>query len=161
MEWYRREDIREFALGYYSVFREVLRDDPESRSAVVRCRECGIFFFTYPGNRTKSDLMCPFGCSDHHRKQASNKRAAAYYQTPEGKIKKKALNARRRGERAPPKDRSYRPPRIISYLRFILFFIDNIEVAEDDAVQFFKGLVVEVRQHSLSTFTERGRVPDD
>jgi hypothetical protein len=42
-------------------------------------------------------LRCPFGCRQHHRRQRSNERSTAYYQTPAGKRKKKRLNARRSG----------------------------------------------------------------
>jgi len=40
-------------------------------------------------------LRCPFGCREAHRRQRSNERSVEYYRTPEGKIKKKALNANR------------------------------------------------------------------
>jgi hypothetical protein len=40
-------------------------------------------------------LRCPFGCRDHHRRQCSRQRSAAYYQTRVGQVKKKRLNARR------------------------------------------------------------------
>jgi hypothetical protein len=42
-------------------------------------------------------LRCPFGCRQHHRKQRSNQRSTAYYQTDSGKRKKKRLNAKRSG----------------------------------------------------------------
>jgi hypothetical protein len=40
-------------------------------------------------------LRCPFGCRRHHRRQRSNERSTAYYQTPTGRWLKKQLNARR------------------------------------------------------------------
>jgi hypothetical protein len=47
-------------------------------------------------------LRCPFGCRRHHRRQCSNGRCAAFYQTADGKRKKKLLNARRQGKQVPP-----------------------------------------------------------
>jgi len=71
-------------------------------------------------------LRCPFGCREHHRKQQSNQRSTAYYQTAAGKQKKTRLNAKRSVSRdaalpeptaqhasptpaAPPADRSSAP----------------------------------------------------
>jgi hypothetical protein len=41
------------------------------------------------------DLGCPFGCRDAHRRQQAIRRSIEYYQSPEGKEKKKHLNAAR------------------------------------------------------------------
>jgi hypothetical protein len=60
-----------------------------------RCKHCGIFFFTHPRNAGRKDLGCPFGCRQTHRKKSEKKRSIEYYRSPEGKIKKKYLNARR------------------------------------------------------------------
>ena len=46
-------------------------------------------------------MRCPFGCRRHHRRQCSNGRSTAFYQTVEGKRKKKLLNARRQGKQVP------------------------------------------------------------
>jgi hypothetical protein len=40
-------------------------------------------------------LRCPFGCSQAHRKEESKRRSLEYYQSPEGRKKKRELNARR------------------------------------------------------------------
>jgi hypothetical protein len=45
-------------------------------------------------------LRCPFGCRQHHRKQRSNQRSTAYYQTAEGKVKKEIQNAKRKQKAA-------------------------------------------------------------
>jgi hypothetical protein len=105
--------------------------------------------------------LCPFGCSVHQRRQESNRRARAYYQTPEGKLKKKALNERRgaekeRIERAPSPE-----PQIVSYLRFILSFIDKGVVTLEEALGVFRRVLEELRQQGLLTFLERSKVPDD
>jgi hypothetical protein len=158
--WYHDGGIRETAFGYYQVFRQVLRDSPGSRSAVKRCRECGVFFFAHRSNWGKSALLCPFGCGKWHRQQASNERSKAYYGTPEGKAKKRALNARRRNrsERAEP-DEGPRP-RIVSYLRFILSFLDGRPVATAEADHVFRLIVAQLRQHGLPTYAMTSKVPD-
>jgi hypothetical protein len=43
----------------------------------------------------RKDLGCPFGCSEAHRKEQSNRRSAAYYRSKEGRRKKRDLNQRR------------------------------------------------------------------
>jgi hypothetical protein len=85
--------------SYYVVLRSVLRDQPRLRKCLARCRHCGIFFLTDRRNAGRCDLGCPFGCSRAHRRGESTRRSVAYYQEPEGKVKKQALNARRRSRR--------------------------------------------------------------
>ena len=43
----------------------------------------------------RKDLGCPFGCSEAHGKQQSTRRSVAYYQSKEGRDKKRDLNQRR------------------------------------------------------------------
>lgn len=62
---------------------------------MVFCTHCGIRFLTHPRCAGRRDLRCPFGCRQHHRRQRSNQRSAAYYRTPSGKELKEQLNARR------------------------------------------------------------------
>jgi hypothetical protein len=52
-------------------------------------------FFTHPRNAGRKDLGCPFGCRDAHRRQSAIRRSTEYYQTKEGKEKKRQLNAAR------------------------------------------------------------------
>jgi hypothetical protein len=77
----------------------VLKDKPHLRKCLSRCRHCHIFFFTHPRNAGRTDLGCPFGCRQVHRRKSAIKRSTEYYKTPEGKEKKQQLNARRN---APP-----------------------------------------------------------
>ncbi len=56
---------------------------------------CGIRFLTHPRNAGRRNLRCPFGCRQQHRRQRSSQRSAAYYQTADGRRKRKRLNARR------------------------------------------------------------------
>ena len=77
----------------------MLKDKPHLRKCLSRCRHCRIFFFTDPRNAGRTDIGCPFGCRQAHRRKSAIKRSTAYYKTPEGKDKKQQLNARRN---APP-----------------------------------------------------------
>jgi hypothetical protein len=61
---------------------------------------CGIRFLTDPRNAWRRNLRCPFGCRQHHRKQRSNQRSTAFYQTAEGKLKKEIKNAKRKRKAA-------------------------------------------------------------
>jgi hypothetical protein len=63
---------------------------------VKRCRHCQIPFITHPRNAGRNDLRCPFGCRQAHRKKQSIKRSTEYYRSSAGKIKKKAINDRRK-----------------------------------------------------------------
>lgn len=92
-----------------------MREKPQLRQLRVRCAHCWIFFLTDPRNRGRSDLGCPFGCAEAHRRECSRQRSRAYYQSPEGKLKKRALNARRNLAKSPeaeatpgPKERPVR-----------------------------------------------------
>jgi len=80
--------------SYYVVLRSVCGSSPAAE-VPARCRHCGLFF-SRSAQRPKKDLRCPFGCSRAHRQKQSTLRSLAYYQEPEGKVKKQALNARRR-----------------------------------------------------------------
>ena len=86
---------------------------PRLRRCIAYCRDCGIRFLTHPRNAGRRNLRCPFGCRRHHRRQRSCQRSTAYYQTAEGKRKKKRLNARRQDKQvlpAPPPDLDRQAP---------------------------------------------------
>ena len=90
---------------YYWAVRSVLQQKPHLRKCLVRCRHCQILFFTHPRNAGRIDLGCPFGCRDAHRRQNAIRRSIEYYRSPEGKVKKKHLNAgRSRQNRLPEPD---------------------------------------------------------
>ena len=75
--------------------RSVLRDKPELRKCLTRCRHRRILFFTHPRNAGRRDLGCPFGCRQARRKQSAKQRSIEFYRSDAGKIKKRNLNARR------------------------------------------------------------------
>lgn len=99
--WYRRDPVRRWiATGYLRYLRAIPRGSPGYRGLRRRCQDCGIHFLTLGRNRRRLGLRCPFGCRQIHRRNEAAKRSQDYYQSPEGRIKKKGLNARR-SERTP------------------------------------------------------------
>lgn len=119
-------------LSYYVVLRSVLRLKPWLRKCRARCRHCGIFFLTDVRNAGRNDLGCPFGCRAHHRQRQSTRRSVAYYREPEGKLKKRDLNARRRKRPAPPSPAKSPPPpwpqRILDYVCVVVGLIEGRKV---------------------------------
>lgn len=87
--------MRSIVARYYWAMRLVIKQQPELKRCLTRCRHCQIVFFTHPRNAGRNDLRCPFGCRQAHRKQKSIERSVAYYRSKEGKKKKIALNQRR------------------------------------------------------------------
>lgn len=81
--------------GYYASVEAVLRERPELARRHSTCAVCGIPFFCDPRNVGRTDLRCPIGCREAHRKAQSTKRSVAYYRTDKGRDKKKTLNGRR------------------------------------------------------------------
>ncbi len=87
--------MRRLVALYYWAIRIVLRQRPELKRCLTRCRHCQILFFTHPRNAGRKDLGCPFGCRQARRRQKSTERSVEYYRSKEGKKKKIALNQRR------------------------------------------------------------------
>jgi len=80
---------------YQRALDSILQSHPELQPCAVSCLYCGIRFLTHPRNAGRVNLRCPFGCRQHHRRQASRQRSRAYYQTVVGRRKKKGLNGAR------------------------------------------------------------------
>ena len=132
-------------LSYYLVLRSVLRIKPWLRKCLARCRHCRIFFLTDPRNAGRRDLGCPFGCSRAHRRQQSTRRSVAYYREPEGKIKKQALNARRR--KSSPPSNPVLPSR--PFLRYLCVVLGLIEGRTVDVWEVEEMLERTARQHRM------------
>jgi len=108
-----------------------------------RCRHCGIFFLTDYRNAGRCDIGCPFGCRNTHRKKCSTQRSTAYYQTPEGKIKKKQINGCRSSlDREPAGD----DDTLIVHLQVATGLIEARTVCRREIVALVKRIL---RQHSL------------
>jgi len=133
--------------------RSVLRSRPHLRRCVNRCRHCRIFFLTHPRNARRTDLRCPFGCREAHRKQRSTERSVAYYTTAEGKVKKRMQNGKRvqrvvRAEPNPPVAGALEfPAGTVGYVAMVASLIEGRRVSEDETLQM---LVRAMRQHSMA-----------
>jgi hypothetical protein len=135
--------------SYYVVLRSVLRIKPWLRKCLARCRHCGIFFLTDRRNAGRQDLGCPFGCSRAHRQKESTKRSVAYYQEPEGKVKKQALNARRRRSSQPPEPPSPVPPGLRPFLEYLCLMMGLIEGRPVRLWEVIEMLERTARQHRM------------
>jgi hypothetical protein len=136
-------------LAYYVVLRSVLRLKPWLRKCLARCRHCGIFFLADPRNAGRQDLGCPFGCSRAHRKKQSTKRSVAYYQEPEGKVKKQALNARRRKSPRSSEPSSPVSPELRPFLEYLCVVLGLIEGRPVQLWEVIAMLEQTVRQHRM------------
>jgi len=96
-DWHELDRARPLVRQYQIALDSILGSHPRLQDCVAFCAHCGIRFLTHPRCAGRIDLRCPFGCREHHRKQRSNQRSVAYYQTPSGKCLKKRLNAGRSG----------------------------------------------------------------
>ena len=157
--WYRDDRVRDLVLQYYFVLRSVLRAKPCLRPFLTRCRHCRIFFLTHPCNAGRKDLGCPFGCREEHGKRCSSRRSVEYYQTPEGKIKKKIQNEKRGMAEAKSvineceqgKSNLVQQPfrfgvSMLGYLRMVISLIEGRSVS---AAEILEMLARVLRQHSL------------
>jgi len=151
-DWYRQGAASALVLQYYVVLRSVLRSHCHLRRCLRRCRHCRIFFLTHPRNAGRSDLRCPFGCREAHRKRRSTERSVAYYTTAEGKAKKKTQNGKRAqgGEPAdahPPVAGALPlPAGLVGYVAMVASLIEGRRVSEAEMRQ---RLVRAMRQHSM------------
>ena len=137
--------------SYYVELRSVLRDKPWLRKCLARCWHCRIFLLTDRRNVGREDLGCPFGCRREHRRRESTRRSVAYYREPEGKVKKQALNARRRsrGRKASPKPVTPAPPwlrAILAYLRVLVGLIEGRPVQRWEVIAMLERTR---RQHRM------------
>jgi len=136
-------------LSYYLVLRSVLRIKPWLRKCLARCRHCGIYFLADPRNAGRRDLGCPFGCSRAHRQQQSTRRSVAYYREPEGKIKKQALNARRRQGSPPTAPPNPVPPGLRPFLQYLCLMVGLIEGRSVKLWELVAMLERTARQHRM------------
>jgi hypothetical protein len=152
-------------LTYYLLLRSILRAYPRQRRCLKRCRHCRIFFLTDPRNAGRKDeravgrkdLGCPFGCSEAHSKEQSTQRSVAYYQSEEGKKKKRDLNQRRRRPIAPnpPKQEGEAPSQtvagswpepVVEHVRVVVSLIEGRPVSQEEIL---KMLAAVLRQQGL------------
>jgi hypothetical protein len=136
---------------YYAQIRSLLRERPDLRPCLKRCRHCRIFFFTHPRNAGRDDLRCGFGCRETHRRQRDNRRIADYYR--ENPDKKRRQNRKRylhtaricRKIDAPP--RSEPPVPIIEHVRMVVSLIERRWVGLEEIREL---LAKKGRQHRMA-----------
>lgn len=131
--WFRGKECRGLAAAYYRTLRSIRRSHP-SEAALVQCRECEILFLTTIRNRNRKDLRCPTGCRRKREAESSAQRAAAYYRTTKGQLRKKAHNRRRnlRSTQAKRCQENDNPPHdiitsfLLNYYRWVIRLIEGV-----------------------------------
>lgn len=152
-DWHHQGEACALVKQYYVVLRSVLRSRPDLWRCLRRCRHCRIFFLTHPRNAGRSDLRCPFGCREAHRKRRSTERSVAYYATAEGKAKKQMQNGKRaqggvRADANPPAPAALEfPTGTVSYAAMVASLIEGRRVSEAEIIQM---LLRAMRQHSMA-----------
>lgn len=149
-------------LTYYLLLRSILRAHPQQRRCLKRCRHCRIFFLTDARNAGRKDeravgrkdLGCPFGCSEAHCKEQSTQRSVAYYQSVEGKKKKRDLNQRRRRPN-PPKLEGEAPSQafagpwpesVVEHVRVVVSLIEDRPMSREEILEMLAAVL---RQQGL------------
>jgi len=118
-----------------------------------RCKHCQILFLTDPRNAGRTDLGCPFGCSEAHRKKESTKRSVDYNRSRVGKIKKKQINAQRSEKveiKKETKDqfnlKDFIDIKILIYLQSLISQIEGHAFSILDIILMVRKIL---RQHSM------------
>jgi hypothetical protein len=136
-------------LEYYLLLRSIFKAHPHLRQCLTRCRHCRIFFVSDPRNAGRKDLRCSFGCKETHRRRRSTQRSVAYYQEPEGKIKKAIQNAKRRKPvlPTPPSDPLPCPETILEHVQRVVSLIEDRLICRQEILAM---LLRVLRQHSMA-----------
>ena len=147
--------MRLIVARYYWAIRFVIKQKPELKNYLTRCRHCQILFFTHPRNARRNDLGCPFGCREARRKKKSTERSVAYYRSKDGKGKKIELNKQRslvKDNSASTTDRpvgsgvEHDRTILLSHIQVVISLIEGHWVV----LKNIKALVVKIlRQHSI------------
>lgn len=154
-QWYRTGEVAGLVLQYYALLRSVLRTRAELRRCLRRCWHCGIFFIAAACNAGRKG-GCPFGCAGEHRRREWRRTSAEYYENPQGKRKKSALNQRRKNQPMPAVEpeppvspqtpEKEIPPLLVGYVRRVVSAIEGRRVSQEEILAM---LAQEKRQHSL------------
>ena len=142
--------MRERVGSYYAQIRSLLRERPELRPYLKRCKACRIFFFTDPRNAARDDLRCGFGCRAAHRRRDSQRRSAAFYREhPEKKRhqnRKRYLHSARSHPSLVMDSGSEAPSPIVRHVRVIVSLIERRPVGLDEILDL---LAKKGRQHRM------------
>jgi hypothetical protein len=122
---------------------------------------CRLFFLADYRNVWRKHVCCPYGCRVIWRRERSNTRVAAYYDTETGRKKKRALNRRRslRGGRAEPETPPPPPadeevaPEVVTHLQFVVGLFEGRRVGRDEIIALLAKIL---RQHKMGRRRWRG-----
>lgn len=139
-------------MAYYYELRLLYFENSHLKKNLTRCARCGIYFLTDPRNRNRTDISCPFGCRSFHKKEQSNHRSREYYRDEEGKIKKKALNRKRKRKKNADKEANEdfsdfeKCSPILNYICQIYWLIYRHRYSKE---YIYQTIQARLRQHSL------------
>lgn len=134
--------------------RAIIKEQSHLKPLLTSCKHCGILFINNPRNIGRNDIGCPFGCRDEHRKRCSSKRSSEYYQTKEGKIKRKQLNDCRKNKNSQNQNQDLNKPKdtknplVHTYLLHIQLIISLIEKRHIE-IEIISKIIAELKQHSI------------
>lgn len=137
-------------LQYYRILHKIFHDNPDLRKCLKKCKHCGILFLTDKRNSGRNDIRCPFGCRQSHRKMSSTKRSIEYYQTDEGKFKKKLQNDKRNKNKptnTEPPEEIIPDETCINYIRALVSMLERRKVSRGEILSMIKKVL---RQHSIA-----------
>jgi hypothetical protein len=159
-DWHLKGMLHDLAARYHACLQAVVQTVPTTEKCLKACARCGILFLAHPRNASRNDLRCPFGCREIHRKERSSRRSVAYYRSPGGRYKKKALNGKRSNRRAATivtaKASSIPLAAWLSYLCMALSVVERRAVTLDELSPILRS----VRQHSIDQAAKAGYVAD-
>ena len=154
-EWYRTGVVAGLVLQYYALLRSVLRTRRTLQKCLTRCWHCRIFFIAAACNAGRKG-GCPFGCASAYRRREWRRTSAEYYENPQGKKKKSALNQRRKNKpipavepepsAAPQAPGKQIPPLLVGYVQRVVSAIEGRWVSREEILAM---LAKEKRQHSM------------
>ncbi len=160
-DWYKRNETEEIVRHYYYILDSIIHNRPYTKKCLAKCKHCGIIFLADPRNAGRRDLGCPFGCSTAHRRESAKRRSIEYYQTPNGKYKKKLLNARRSKNKQSNESSKDQPGKgeecykigemavdseTVNYLQGVVSLIEGFRVTEEEILSMLRA---KMRQHSM------------
>ncbi len=146
--------------SYRCALEAALNEHSEVQCCLTECVECGIPFLTFPCNKNRKDLRCPFGCRDKHRRQQSTERSTTYYSTASGKIKKAIQNCKRSrsspvsdvelGIKVPDKNTAEEiipvTEEIITHVTTVITILEGGRVSREEIILLIMSIL---RQHRL------------
>ncbi len=148
-KWFKRSP----AIIVYLIYLLLIERAKKANHALINltCSQCELPFLSTRSNLGRSDIYCPFGCRQEHKKAKARERAKKYYQKPDKREQKKKINrARSEVNKIPEK----KPPIIfhniifVMYLKIILSSILNLKIQPTEIIQLLKI----VRSRGLSFY---------